>query len=153
VAEGRTGGPGDARLVLASGVAHLDPERAVFDGMLRGWAAQQQSRLLNATTIEGRLWLVRRFAGLTNEYPWRWRPEDVEDFTTALRSGSAALAHSTIRGYQKILGLFRTSCAMAATDGRGSASGGSGGRRRRSATSGTRPCMSSSSRAGRAGAR
>jgi integrase/recombinase XerC len=104
--EGRTVGPGDARLVLASGVAHLDPERAVFDGMLVGWAAQQQSRLLNVTTIEGRLWLVRRFARFTNEYPWRWRPEDVEDFTTALRSGSAPLAHSTIRGYQKILGLF-----------------------------------------------
>jgi integrase/recombinase XerC len=106
VADGRTGGPGDVRLVLASGVAHLDPERAVFDGMLDGWAAQQQSRLLNASTIEGRLWLVRRFARFTNEYPWRWRPEDVEDFTTALRSGAAPLAHSTIRGYQKILGLF-----------------------------------------------
>jgi site-specific recombinase XerD len=98
--------PGAAGLVLAQGVAQLDPERALFAGMLEGWEAQQRSRLLNETTIEGRLWLVRRFACFTNEYPWRWRPQDVEDFTTALRSGQAPLAHSTIRGYQKILALF-----------------------------------------------
>jgi integrase/recombinase XerC len=76
----------------------------VFDGMLAGWEAQQRSRLLNDTTITGRLWLVRRFAGFTNEYPWRWRPQDVEGFTTSLRSSGSA--HSTIRGYHRILALF-----------------------------------------------
>jgi len=72
--------------------------------MLAGWEAQQSSRLLNETTITGRLWLVRRFAGFTNDYPWRWRPEDVEEFTTLLRSGGSA--HSTIRGYHRMLALF-----------------------------------------------
>jgi hypothetical protein len=38
---------GAAHLVLAQGVAQLDPARAVFDGMLAGWCAQQRSRLLN----------------------------------------------------------------------------------------------------------
>ena len=48
--------------------------------------------------------LVRRFAEFTNEYPWDWRAEDVEAFTTSLRSDG--LAHSTIRGYHDHLALF-----------------------------------------------
>ena len=72
--------------------------------MLSGWDAQQRSRMLNETTIAGREWLVRRFAEFTNEYPWRWRAQDVEDFTTSLRASGAA--HSTIRGYHRILALF-----------------------------------------------
>ena len=95
---------GAAHLALAQGVAQLDPPRAVFDGMLSGWDAQQRSRMLNETTITGREWLVRRFAEFTNEYPWRWRAQDVEDFTTSLRTSGAA--HSTIRGYHRILALF-----------------------------------------------
>ena len=73
-------------------------------GCCRGWDAQQRSRMLNETTITGREWLVRRFAEFTNEYPWRWRAQDVEDFTTSLRTSGAA--HSTIRGYHRILALF-----------------------------------------------
>ena len=61
---------GAAHLVLAQGVAQLDPARAVFDGMLAGWCAQQRSRMLNELTIGGRERLVRRFAEFTNEYPW-----------------------------------------------------------------------------------
>ena len=90
--------------MLAQGVAQLDPPRAVFDGMLGGWCAQQRSRMLNEVTIGGRERLVRRFAEFTNEYPWSWRAQDVEGFTTSLRS--TGLAHSTIRGYHHILGLF-----------------------------------------------
>ena len=48
----------------------MDPPRAVFDGMLSGWGAQQRSRMLNEATIAGREWLVQRFAEFTNEYPW-----------------------------------------------------------------------------------
>ena len=97
---------GSAHLLLVEGVAHLDPERAVFEAMLAGWEQQQQSRMLKGTTVEGRLWLVRRFAEFTNEYPWQWRPQDLEDFSSSLRSGSVPLAFSTIRGYQTIVGLF-----------------------------------------------
>ena len=95
---------GAAHLVLAPGVAHLDAPRALFAGMLSGWAAQQRSRMLNETTIAGRDRIVRRFAEFSNEYPWGWRALDVEAFTTALRGGG--VAHSTIRGYHHILGLF-----------------------------------------------
>gem|GEM_PF-2690570 len=90
--------------MLADGVALSDPERAAFAGMQAGWVAQQRSRLLNDVTISGRGRLVARFAEFTNEYPWRWRAQDVEAFTTTLRSDGAA--HSTIRGYHHILGLF-----------------------------------------------
>lgn len=95
---------GAAHLVLADGVALLDPEPAVFAGMQAGWVAQQQSRMLNQTTITGRGRLVTRFAEFTNEYPWRWCAQDVEAFTTKLRSGG--VSHSTIRGYHHVLGLF-----------------------------------------------
>ena len=73
-------------------------------GCCRAWGAQQRSRMLNEVTIGGRERLVQRFAEFTNEYPWDWRAEDVEGFTTTLRSGG--VAHSTIRGYHNILGLF-----------------------------------------------
>jgi hypothetical protein len=69
---------GAAHLVLAQGVAQLDPALAVFDGILAGWCAQQRSRMLNEVTIGGRERLVRRFGEFTNEYPWSWRAQDVE---------------------------------------------------------------------------
>jgi hypothetical protein len=35
------------------------------------------------STIDDRLHLVRRFQRFTNEWPWHWRPGDVEDFERA----------------------------------------------------------------------
>lgn len=95
---------GSASTVLASGVAFLQPEDAVLDAMLDGWSAQQNSRMLTATTEENRVWTVRRFVAFTNDYPWSWRPSDVEEWTTSLRDDG--LAHSTIRGYQMSVSLF-----------------------------------------------
>jgi len=95
---------GSARLVLAEGVVQLDPPRAVFDGMLAGWCAQQRSRMLNEVTIGGRERLVRRFGGFTNEYPWSWRAEDVEAFTTSLRS--EGLAHAVFLSLHQSGRLF-----------------------------------------------
>ena len=71
--------PGAAHLVLACGVVHLDPEQAVFEAMLTGWATQQRARFLKADgTIKPRLDLVRRFADYTNQYPWQWEPAEAE---------------------------------------------------------------------------
>jgi site-specific recombinase XerD len=97
---------GAAHLVLAEGVAPLHPEEAVFEAMLDGWRTQQQSRYLKTETIEDRLRLVRRFAAFTNEYPWRWTPADVEDWTSELVSEPAPIAHSTVRAYQQSLAGF-----------------------------------------------
>lgn len=97
------GAPGPS---LAGGVAHLDPARAVFVAMIEGWETQMLARGLREATIEPRLALVRRFASFTNDYPWRWGPGDVEEFTALLRSSTPPLALSTIRGYHNQLGLF-----------------------------------------------
>jgi integrase/recombinase XerC len=98
--------PGSSVSLLPVGVAQLDPERAVFEAMLVGWRVQQASRCLAAVTVEGRESTVRRFAEFTNEYPWRWGPGDLEEFSSQLRSGPRPKAISTVRGYQVQLGLF-----------------------------------------------
>jgi integrase/recombinase XerC len=83
---------------------HLDPQAAVFTGMLEGWASQQRSRLLGDATVAHRLRVVRRFGEFTNDYPWAWQPADVEEFSGSLRG--RGLAFSTIRMYQQALALF-----------------------------------------------
>ena len=96
---------GSAQLELISGVAHLRPEDAMFDAMLRGWRAQQTARGLKPDTIESREQLVRRVHVETNEYPWGWGPAHVDEWvlsTTAERR----LALSTLRSYQVDLRLF-----------------------------------------------
>ncbi|VBA46802.1 hypothetical protein LAUMK13_05729 [Mycobacterium innocens] len=57
--DGGGGLAGSAQLVLAAGVHHLDPQSAVFEGMLSGWALQQRTRCLKSATITSRLRLVR----------------------------------------------------------------------------------------------
>ncbi len=103
-------GPGQQSVAVRStdavGIVHLDPERAVFEAILDGWVAQMGSRCLKEATIEQRVWLVRRFAMYTNEYPWQWTPADVDEFSASLRSGDKPLTISTVRGYQVQLGLF-----------------------------------------------
>ncbi len=96
---------GSAHLELVSGVAQLHREDAMFESMLRGWRAQQFARGLRADTIESRERLVRRFLGVTNEYPWNWGPAHVEEWTLSLTS-EQHLAPSTVRGYQVDLRLF-----------------------------------------------
>lgn len=95
---------GSASSVLAAGVTFLQPEETVLEGMLAGWSAQQHSRLLAATTIVNRAAIVRRLVAFTNEYPWTWRPVDVEEWTSALVG--ANLSHSTVRHYQMAVSLF-----------------------------------------------
>jgi integrase len=97
---------GAAHLVLADGVAFLDPQTAVFEAMLEGWDRQQRSRFLRESTVKPRLDLVRRFATFTGLYPWQWTPAELEAFTSSLVSGTSPLAHSTVRSYQITLRMF-----------------------------------------------
>ena len=53
---------GSAHLELVSGVAHLRPEDAMFEAMLRGWRAQQIARGLRSETIDSREQLVLRLS-------------------------------------------------------------------------------------------
>ncbi|MFF7897087.1 tyrosine-type recombinase/integrase [Streptomyces sp. NPDC007907] len=99
--------PGAAHLMLADGVVHLDPETAVFEAMLEGWARQQQARFLDWDgTIKPRLALIRRFADFTNEYPWQWQPAEVDAFMNSLRDRRPTFAAATGRSYQNALRMF-----------------------------------------------
>jgi hypothetical protein len=94
---------GSARLVLVSGVRHLDAPKSVFEAMLTGWARQQQARLLADNTIAAKVQAVRRFAASTNDYPWSWTLADVEEFWAQLRS--QGFSRATLRAYQVRLRL------------------------------------------------
>lgn len=96
--------PGSAEALLAGGVSLLSPEETVFEAMLEGWAVQQRSRLLVTTTIKQRIFAVRRFHRFAGEYPWRWTPSDVEEWTSELIGGG--VAHSSVRYYQMAVSLF-----------------------------------------------
>lgn len=101
---GQTEMAGAARLVLAEGAQLLHPEPAVFEAMAMGWRRQQESRLLAETTVDMRDKTIRRFQVFCGEYPWRWGPGDVEDWTVSLRSANRS--RSTIRAYQNALAMF-----------------------------------------------
>lgn len=103
--------PGGApELMVVGGSPLLRPEEQVFEAMLSGWRDQQLSRNLALATVEDRLVLVRRFQRFTGEWPWHWRPADVEEFTAELRGdggqAGGGRAVSTIRGYQGHVRLF-----------------------------------------------
>jgi hypothetical protein len=92
--------------VLVPGVRHLDPESAVFEAMLKGWALQQRTRFLKAATISSRLRLARRVAAFANEYPWEWQCSDVEAFIDSCRNRARRIVASTARLYETTLRMF-----------------------------------------------
>lgn len=96
--------PVAADLVLAGGVVPLDAAETVYTAMLAGWAAQQRSRGLNPKTVKSREQTVDRFMRFTAEYPWRWSPNDVEEWTSELVGGG--VTHSSIRNYQMAVSMF-----------------------------------------------
>ena len=97
---------GSAPHLLPVGVGHVDPQQAVFSAMVDGWRIQMESRGLKKSTVTSRLVLMRRFARYTNEYPWTWTPEDLEAFSSDLRSGEKPVSVSTLRNYQNEIRLF-----------------------------------------------
>jgi integrase/recombinase XerC len=97
--------PGAApSLFVVGGAPLLHAEEQMFEAMLAGWRDQQLARNLHSDTIKDRLLGVRRFQRFTNDWPWTWRPVDVEEFTAELRGEGRAL--STIRAYQGGLRQF-----------------------------------------------
>ncbi len=102
---GSAGSAGAAHLELVSGVVRLRPQDAMFEAMLAGWRAQQTARGLREELIGSRERLVRRFGEFTTEYPWRWRPSHVDEWSASLTS-ERHMARSTIRAYQSTVRLF-----------------------------------------------
>ena len=62
------------------GVRPLQMEDAVFEAVLAGWRAQQQSRGNKTNTVDAGLRLVRRLCDHAQLWPWQWRALQVEEF-------------------------------------------------------------------------
>jgi site-specific recombinase XerD len=96
---------GSASLVLVAGAELLRPDAQVFDAMLEGWCRQRASRNLTAATINAGVSVVRMFQVHSGEFPWRWSPAHLEEWSTDLRS-VRRVAASTLRSYQLSVRLF-----------------------------------------------
>jgi site-specific recombinase XerD len=99
--------PGSAPgTLLQEAATLLRPQDQVFEAMVAGWRDQQLSRNLNRSTIDDRVSALRRFQAFTNDYPWLWRPQDLEEFTAELRGGARPAALTTVRSYQAAIRQF-----------------------------------------------
>jgi len=63
----------------------LHPAERMFEAMLDGWRSQQLARGLGFGTIEARERAVRRFHAHSNDWPWAWSAQHVEEWCADLR--------------------------------------------------------------------
>ncbi len=64
------------------------------------------ARGFTTQTIKQRCQLLERFQEFTGEFPWQWRPVDIEDFLTGLRSGEKPISLKTLRSYSNAVAMF-----------------------------------------------
>src|SRR6478735_4358812 len=93
------------RVIPLGRVRYLNPADQVLDEMFTGWRRQQLARNLALATIDGRERLVRRFLAHSQELPWRWTVQHVDEFFGDLRAEHGA-RQSTVRSYENALRLF-----------------------------------------------
>lgn len=93
-------------ILRADDVSLLRADETVFNAMLDGWRAQMLARGLAVDTIKARGRLISRFVEFTNEYPWRWRPIDVDQFLAEFRSQETPIALTTLRTYSNTISMF-----------------------------------------------
>lgn len=74
--------------------------------MLDGWRAQMLARGLPVETIETRCGLVWRFQRFCGEFPWQWRPVDIEEFLSVRRSGDRPISLTTLRSDSNAVAMF-----------------------------------------------
>jgi site-specific recombinase XerD len=104
------------RLLREPGIGLFRSEDRVFEAMLHGWRAQMLARGLVAATIKARCAVVSRFQAFTGEFPWSWRPVDIEDFLADLRSRDKPISLTTLRAYSNGVAMF---CAYLTHQGYG----------------------------------
>ncbi|WP_026303186.1 tyrosine-type recombinase/integrase [Jongsikchunia kroppenstedtii] len=99
--------PGFAPKVFStSDVGLLRAEDRVYEAMLAGWRSQQLARGLVPATITPRCQLIDRFFAYTNEYPWNWRPQDLDDYMAERRLVNSAVTVRTLRTYSNAIAMF-----------------------------------------------
>jgi integrase/recombinase XerC len=94
------------RRLLSSGVTLVHPEETVFQAMVANWAMHERARNLKPATIEHDIGSVEMLKRFTNDYPWNWRPGDLEEWSTHLLS-TRRNGPSTVRGRQTAVGRFQ----------------------------------------------
>jgi integrase/recombinase XerD len=94
------------RMLVDPDVGLFRADERVFTAMLDGWRAQMLARGLTTQTIKQRCQLLERFQGFTGEFPWQWRPVDIEDFLAGLRSGEKPISLKTLRSYSNAVAMF-----------------------------------------------
>jgi site-specific recombinase XerD len=94
------------RLLSDPGVGLFRADERVFGEMLDRWRAQMLARGLTTDTIKGRCGVVSRFQEYTGEFPWQWRPADVEEFMAELRSRRESISLTTLRSYSNAIAMF-----------------------------------------------
>ena len=94
------------RVLQLDDVSLLRADEAVLNAMVDGWRAQMLARGLAVSTITARCSLIGGFVEFTNEYPWHWRPLDVDQFLADLRSRETPIELSTLRSYSNAISMF-----------------------------------------------
>lgn len=94
------------RLLSDPSVGLFRADERVFDAMVDGWRAQMLARGLTTGTIENRCRLLRRFQTFSGEFPWQWRPVDIEDFLAERRSGEKSISFTTLRSESNSVAMF-----------------------------------------------
>lgn len=94
------------RVLRDQGVGLFRAEERVFEAMVDGWRTQMLARGLVRATIETRCRVVTRFQRFTGEYPWKWRPVDVEDFLAERRCGPRPITLTTLRADSNAVAMF-----------------------------------------------
>src|SRR5216683_3030097 len=95
----------ETRRLLSRGVALVHPEETIFQAMLENWAMHERARNLKLATIEHDVTSVDLLKRFTNDYPWSWRPADLEEWSTHLLS-SRRNGAATVRARQTAIGRF-----------------------------------------------
>lgn len=100
--------PGSVPLrLVASGAELLRPDEQVWTEMLEGWKAALMARTLGVSTIHGYLRVLQDFQAVTGDYPWRWMPQDVDEYVTTLTArNGGTVAKSTVRAYLLVVRGF-----------------------------------------------
>jgi site-specific recombinase XerD len=99
--------PGGIPELFTSGdVALFRAEDRLFEAMVDGWRAQLLARGLASDTIKQRTTTIERFQRFTNDYPWSWGAQDVDEYFASLRSRERPLALTTLRSYSAAVRSF-----------------------------------------------
>lgn len=93
--------------VLTDGdISLFRAEDRVLEAMLDGWRSQMLARGLTTQWIKSSASIVTRFQAFTNDYPWKWRAHDVDEYLASLRSREKPVTLTTLRSYSSAVRIF-----------------------------------------------